>query len=299
MSKKNSMGLGKGLDVIFSMDDEPITTSTPSELDIDKVTPDPNQHRKVFIEETLDELAASIKLHGILQPIVVREVEGNYVIIAGERRWRAAKRAGLEKVPVIVRELTDREAAELALIENLQREDLNPVDEAEGYATLINTFGITQEEAADRVGRSRPTVANALRLLKLPAACLEALKDKRISAGHARAILSLKTEPDMNELLYDIIDDELSVREAEARAKTFYESREEKKKADKPFSISDEYLATVSRRAGEYLSRKVVIKPRGEGKKGGKLVLSWSDTSDLENLLETLCGEKFVDDLDS
>ncbi len=291
--KKNS--LGKGLDVLFSQENEFDGSGGVLELELDKVFPDENQHRKVFIEESLEELAASIRLHGILQPIVVREIGGKYKIIAGERRYRAAKIAGLEKVPVIVRTLSDREAAELALIENLQREDLNPVDEARGYETLISTFKITQEEAADRVGKSRPAVANALRLLKLPDSCLDALRDGKISGGHARAILSLKTEPDMNLLLREILEKGLSVRDAESRAKKIAEGAPT---PIKEFSIENEYLVSVSKKASEYLSRKVMIKPRADGKKGGKIVLSWKDASDLEELLEELCGEKFIDDLD-
>ncbi len=292
--KKNS--LGKGLDVLFSQDTE--LEGAPEgivEVELSRVVPDENQHRRVFNEETLEELAASIRLHGILQPITVREISGKYKIIAGERRYRAAKIAGLEKIPVIVRTITDREAAELALIENLQREDLNPVDEARGYETLINSFGITQEEAADRVGKSRPTVTNALRLLRLPEACLDALRDKVISQGHARAILSLKTEKDMNLLLREIVEKSMSVRDAETRAKKIAQGVIEK---EKPFSIEAEWLSSVAKKAGERLSRKVVIKPRLDGKKGGKLVLSWSDSLDLEALLEELCGEKFIDDLD-
>ncbi len=292
--KKNS--LGKGLDLLFSQDSELEASDTGvKELDISEVFPDENQHRKVFTEETLEELASSIKLHGILQPIIVRLVDNRHTIIAGERRYRAAKMAGLDKVPVIVRTISDREAAELALIENLQREDLNPVDEARGYETLINSFGITQEEAADRVGKARPTVTNALRLLRLPEACLDALRDRKISQGHARALLSLKTEPDMNALLHEILEKGLSVRECEARAKKILEGTPDTKKE---FSIESEWLSSVSKKASDHLSRKVVIKPRQDGKKGGKLVLSWSDSEDLESLLEELCGEVFIDNLD-
>lgn len=293
--KNNS--LGKGLDQFFpgpSLDDS--TENGVKEIEISQVHPDENQHRKTFISESLEELSESIKLHGIIQPITVRPISDGYKIIAGERRYRAAKLAGLEKVPVIIRDVDEREAAEIALIENLQREDLNPVDEAHGYETLINTFGITQEEAADRVGKSRPAVANTLRLLKLPESCLEALREKKISQGHARAILSLKTEGDMNLLLHEILDKSLSVRAAEERAKKISEGVEEK--SEKPFSIEAEYLTSVEKKASEYLSRKVKIKPRADGKKGGKLTLSWASSEDLEELLELLCGETFVDNLD-
>ena len=293
--KNNS--LGKGLDQFFpgpSLEDS--VENGVTEIEIDQIHPDENQHRKTFITESLEELSESIKLHGIIQPITVRPISDGYKIIAGERRFRAAKLAGLEKVPVIIRDVDEREAAEIALIENLQREDLNPVDEAHGYETLINTFGITQEEAADRVGKSRPAVANTLRLLKLPESCLEALREKKISQGHARAILSLKTEGDMNLLLHEILDKSLSVRAAEERAKKIAEGIVEKQ--EKPFSIEAEYLTSVEKKASEYLSRKVKIKPRSDGKKGGKLTLSWASSEDLEELLELLCGETFVDNLD-
>ena len=293
--KNNS--LGKGLDQFFpgpSLEDS--VENGVTEIEIDQIHPDENQHRKTFITESLEELSESIKLHGIIQPITVRPISDGYKIIAGERRFRAAKLAGLEKVPVIIRDVDEREAAEIALIENLQREDLNPVDEAHGYETLINTFGITQEEAADRVGKSRPAVANTLRLLKLPESCLEALREKKISQGHARAILSLKTERDMNLLLHEILDKSLSVRAAEERAKKIAEGIVEKQ--EKPFSIEAEYLTSVEKKASEYLSRKVKIKPRSDGKKGGKLTLSWASSEDLEELLELLCGETFVDNLD-
>jgi len=293
--KKNS--LGRGLDTLFTGDAlEETSKDSVTEVEIESVYPDENQHRKIFNSETLEELSESIKLHGIIQPITVRKIDGGYKIIAGERRYRAAKLAGLERVPVIVRDVDEREAAELALIENLQREDLNPVDEARGYETLINTFGITQEEAADRVGKSRPAVANSLRLLRLPEKCLEALTNKTITSGHARAILSLKTEGDMNLLLHEITEKNLSVRDAEKLAKKILDGTLEPEK--KPFSIEAEYLASVEKRASEYLSRRVKIKVRTDGKKGGKISLSFSDSDDLEGILELLCGENFVDNLD-
>jgi ParB family chromosome partitioning protein len=292
--KNNS--LGKGLDELFSGSGLDDLDSGVTELEIALIRPDENQHRKTFINESLEELAQSIRLHGIIQPITVRPMGKEYKIIAGERRYRAARLAGLEKVPVIIRDIDEREAAELALIENLQREDLNPVDEARGYETLMKTFNLSQEEAADRVGKARPTVTNALRLLKLPEASLEALTEKKISAGHARAILSLKSEADMNLLLHEIIEGSLSVRDAESRAKKILEGPAQIE--EKPFSIEAEYLSSVEKKASEYLSRRVKIKPRADGKKGGKLTLSWSSSKDLEELLELLCGESFVDNLD-
>ncbi len=295
MVKKNNLGLGKGLDALFSETNLELDSKEDvCEIEISKISPDENQHRKTFIQESLDELASSIALHGILQPIIVKKAGDKYKIIAGERRFRAAKIAKLEKVPVIIKDLSDKECAEIALIENLQREDLNPVDEAKGYESLIKNFGITQEEAADRVGKSRSTVTNSLRLLRLPESCLEALRDKKISAGHARAILSLKEEPDMNALLQEILEKNLSVRETERRAGAFYDGQ----KPEKPFSIEAEYLSSVSKKASDYLARKVVIKPRCDGKKGGKIVFSYSDSRDLETFLEEVLGENFIDTLD-
>lgn len=298
MEKK---GLGKkGLDMFFS-EEEP---KDVRELDISEIERDPDQHRKTFRDETIAELAESIKVHGIIQPLIVRREEGKYKIVAGERRYRAAKLAGLEKLPVIIRDdITLRDAAEIALIENLQREDLNPVDEALGYEKLISDFGITQEEAADRVGKSRSAVTNAMRLLKLPKEALEKLREGAISAGHARALLPLKNEDDILEMLSRIIVEELSVRDTENEVRwtvnTFPEGsvREEKVPQKKEFSITSEYLLSVERLAAERMSRKVKIKAK-EGTGKGKIVLDYHSSEDLEEILTALCGEDFVELLD-
>ncbi|MBQ9921597.1 MAG: ParB/RepB/Spo0J family partition protein, partial [Clostridia bacterium] len=187
-------GLGKGLGALFTENE--ITTESKNEitvLRISMIEPDRDQHRKTFDQQALEELSDSIRTHGLIQPIIVRPLEnGNYKIIAGERRWRASKMAGLDEVPVIIRDAADMEAAEIALIENLQREDLNPVDEANGYDRLICDYNITQEEVAKKVGKSRSVVTNALRLLNLPQDVLVLLKERKLSAGHARALLGLK-----------------------------------------------------------------------------------------------------------
>ena len=192
----SNKGLGKGLGALLGdFVEEPMEQSAYRELPIYKVEPNPEQPRRDFDEVDLQALADSIAVHGVIQPLTVREMpNGYYQIIAGERRWRAARIAGITDVPVVVIEADDRKAMELALIENLQRQDLNVVEEALGYQTLIETYGLTQEEAAERVGKSRPAVANTLRLLSLPAEVLEKLKEGLLTAGHARAILSLKTE---------------------------------------------------------------------------------------------------------
>lgn len=298
MEKK---GLGKkGLDMLFFEEEK----SDIRELDIEEIVADPQQHRKTFHDETIAELAESIKIHGVIQPLIVRKENGKYKIVAGERRYRASKIAGLKKLPVIIRDdISDRDAAEIALIENLQREDLNPVDEALGYEKLIADFGITQEEAADRVGKSRSAVTNTLRLLKLPEAVLEKLRDGAISAGHARALLPLKNEDDLIEMLSRIIVEELSVRDTENEVRwmvnTFPEGsvREEKVPAKKEFSITNEYLLSVEKLAAERMSRKVKIKAK-EGTGKGKLVLDYHSSADLEEILTALCGEDFVELLD-
>ena len=215
-------GLGKGLDALFAdtavEENRPISTVKLKIMDIE---PNRDQPRKDFDEETLRELTDSIATYGVLQPLLVRPIgDTGYQLIAGERRWRAARLAGLTEVPVVVREMTDEEAAALALIENLQRDDLNPVEEAFGFRKLMDDFDLTQEQAAERVGKSRPAVANALRLLKLLSAILEHVRDNSISAGHARALLAFPTEEAMLETAKLILDKGISVRETERLAKT-------------------------------------------------------------------------------
>ena len=297
MEKK---GLGKGLDALFLDADN---SSDIREIDIKKIVPDPDQHRKTFHEDTINELAESIKIHGIIQPLIVRK-EGNiYKIVAGERRFRASQVAGINKIPVIVRDdISDRDAAEIALIENLQREDLNPVDEAMGYEKLISDFGITQEEAADRVGKSRSAVTNSLRLLKLPQTVISSLRDGSVSAGHARALIPLKNEDDITEMVSRIITEGLSVRDTENEVRWLLntqpdEVREEIPPRAKPFSITDEYISSVEKLATERIMRRVKIK-QTPGKSSGKLTLAFSSSKDLEELLTLLCGEDFLDQLD-
>lgn len=290
--------LGKGLDVMFMGNGE----SDVREISIGKIFPDPDQHRKTFHDETIKELSESIKIHGIIQPLIVRKEGTKYKIVAGERRYRAAQLAGLDKLPVIVRDdISDRDAAEIALIENLQREDLNPIDEAMGYEKLISDFGITQEEAADRVGKSRSAVTNALRLLKLPKAVITALRDGTVSAGHARALLGLKNEEDILEMLSRIVSEGLSVRDTENEVRwtvnTQPDVREEIPPAKKTFSITDEYISSVEKLAAERIMRKVKIK-QTPGRSSGKLTLSYSSAADLEELLTILCGDDFIDQLD-
>lgn len=297
MEKK---GLGKGLDTLFLDTD---SNSDIREIDIKKIVPDADQHRKTFHDDTIKELAESIRIHGIIQPLIVRKNGTQYKIVAGERRYRAAIIAELDKLPVIVRDdISDRDAAEIALIENLQREDLNPVDEAMGYEKLISDFGITQEEAADRVGKSRSAVTNSLRLLKLPKDVLTALKEGTVSAGHARALLSLKNEEDVAEMLSRIISEGLSVRDTENEVRWIVNTqpvvREEVTPVKKAFSITDEYISSVEKLASERIMRRVKIK-QTPGKSSGKITLSFASSADLEELLTALCGEDFLDLLDN
>ena len=214
-------GLGKGLGALLGDFDDPIQENSPYKLlPIHKVEPNPDQPRRDFDEEELQALAESISIHGVIQPLTVRETgTGYYQIIAGERRWRASRMAGLAEVPVVIVEADDKKAMELALIENLQRQDLNPVEEALGYQSLLETYGMTQEEAAGRVGKSRPAVANALRLLNLSPNVLEMVRNGELTAGHARAVLVLKDERKQQQAAQRICALGLSVRQAELLCK--------------------------------------------------------------------------------
>ena len=211
---KRQGGLGKGLDAIFI--DNSVSSESTSFLPVSDISPDRSQPRKTFSDESLSELADSIREHGVLQPILVRPgSEGSYKIVAGERRWRAARLAGLERIPAIIREMSDSDAYSVALVENLQREDLNPVEEAEGYKQLADTQGWTQEQIASRVGKSRPAVAHAMRLLTLPDSVLSLLRDGKITAGHARAILAIPDDSVKQRVAELVAEKDLSVREAE------------------------------------------------------------------------------------
>lgn len=278
-------GLGKGLGALLGDFDteQPKEQSPYRLLPIYKIEPDSNQPRQDFDDEALQELADSISVHGILQPLTVRELEsGYYQIIAGERRWRAARMAELKEVPVIVIEADDRKAKELALIENLQRQDLNPVEEALGYQTLMTEYGMTQDETARRVGKSRPAVANALRLLNLSDPILEKLRSGELSAGHARAVLSLKSEKKQLEAVQKIVALGLSVRQAELLCKNM--SREPEKK-EPPVTLAVDYVAECEKQLSKHLGRGVKIV---NGKRKGKFELEFYGQEDLQALLDAL-----------
>ncbi len=279
-------GLGKGLDALL-MDNamEEISPTSAVKLKIMDIEPNREQPRKDFAEDALAELADSIEKYGVLQPLLVRPFgENSYQLIAGERRWRAARLAGLTEVPVVIREMTDEEAAALSLIENLQREDLNPVEEAFGYRKLMEDFSLTQEEAAEKVGKSRPTVANALRLLKLPAEVLDLVRAGKISAGHARALLAFPTEQEMTETANLIMEKGISVRETERLAK---KASKPKKDAPKP-ARRIPYYEQIELTLTEALCRKVRIQ---NGKNDtGTLEIAFNSKEDLERIAHALHG---------
>ena len=280
----SNKGLGKGLGALLGdFSEEPINEKSAYQmLPIYKVEPNRDQPRQDFGEEELQSLADSISVHGVIQPLTVRELpSGYYQIIAGERRWRAARMAGLNDVPVVIIEADDRKAMELALIENLQRENLNPVEEALGYQTLIQEYGLTQEDAAKQVGKSRPAVANALRLLGLCPQVLEKLRAGELTAGHARAILTLKTEKKQLEAAQKIIALALSVRQAETLCKNM--DKEPVPKKEMTFAV--DYVAECEKSLSKHLGRGVKIV---NGKRKGRFELEFYGQEDLQTLLEAL-----------
>lgn len=276
-------GLGKGLGALLGdFTEEPLEKSAYQLLPIYKVEPNPDQPRQDFDEEELQALADSIAVHGIIQPLTVREMpNGYYQIIAGERRWRAARMANLSDVPAVIIEADDKKAMELALIENLQRQDLNPLEEALGYQTLMNEYGLTQEEAAGRVGKSRPAVANALRLLGLCPEVQERVRKGELSAGHARAILQLKSEKRQQEAAQKIVALGLSVRQAELLCKNM--SKEPVPQKKEVFAV--DYVAECEKSLSKHLGRGVKIV---NGKRKGRFELEFYGQEDLQNLLDAL-----------
>ena len=277
-------GLGRGLGALIGDFQEEPESVAVTKLPLQKVEPNPDQPRRTFDEEELQALADSIAAHGILQPLAVRASGGGfYQIIAGERRWRAARMAGLSEVPVVVLEADARTVMELALVENLQRQDLNPMEEAEGYQRLMKEYGLTQEEAAARVGKSRPAVANALRLLLLPEEVRSLVEDGTISAGHARAILSLPAARLQKAAAQKIVALRLSVRQAEAMCKRMLQ--EEEKPEPKPAPLTVDYVAECEKSLTRRLDRKVRIV---NGKRKGRFELEFYGQEDLQRLYDAL-----------
>lgn len=273
--------LGRGLDALIPKESKPEGLTL---LSINEIRPNALQPRKDFDDETITELTASIKEKGILQPIVVRQAAGGYEIIAGERRWRAAQRAGVVKVPVVVKDASDMEALELALIENLQREDLNPIEEASGYQHLIEVYGLTHEEVSLRIGKDRSTVTNQLRLLRLSDEAKRALIEGEITAGHARALLGLESLSDANVVLHAIRKKKLSVRMTETLIRNM---TRERKTAVKPVS-SDPYLERLADDIKGFLSTQVrIIYNKGKG----RIEIDYYSDDELERLVSALLGK--------
>ena len=285
MAAKNMKGLGTGLGVLFGQDEENEKDSQLLTLPISKVEPRLEQPREYFDQEALQELADSIAQYGLIQPITARKLDsGYYQIIAGERRWRAARLAGLQEVPVRVIEADDRRTAELALVENLQREDLNPVEEAKGYKTLMEEYGLTQEETAKSVGRSRPAVANALRLLSLSKPVLELLEKGELSAGHARALVPIQDGEKQLAAAKEVIDKALSVRKTEQLAGRMCREERQTGKEDSG-GVKVDYCAEVSRQLSAALGRKVRLV---DGKKTGRIEIEFYGADDREALISLL-----------
>lgn len=277
-------GLGKGLESLFVENSS--ENGSAIEVRLSEIEPNREQPRKYFKDEAIEELSESIKKHGLIQPIVVRPlVTGGYRIIAGERRWRASRKAGLTTVPVIVKEIDDLGAAELALIENLQREDLNPVEEAEGYRSLMNNFGLTQEQVSERVGKSRPAIANALRLLSLNDDEMKALADGKITQGHARTLLSIKDETARKEALA-LAKKGCSVRELE----TFSKKAAKGERAPKASEPKPKFLTEVEIALTREVGRKIIVTGNG---KGGTIHIEFFDDDDLKEMAERIAGINF------
>jgi len=279
----SNKGLGKGLGALLGESAmQPVNQQSPLLLPLQKIEPNRLQPRKNFDEEELSALADSIRQHGVIQPLTVRLLDsGYYQIIAGERRWRAARLAGLREVPVVVIEADDKKAMELALIENLQRADLTPIEEARGYQQLIGEYGLTQEQVADRVSKSRPAVANAMRLLSLPDELLALVEEGKLTAGHARAILSLKDKPQQLAVAQKVINLQLSVRQTEAMCKKLSKAV----KAPEPKPVEVDYLAECEKTLSRRLGRGVRIV---SGKRKGKIELEYYGQEDLQRLYEAL-----------
>ena len=295
MASKMKTGLGKGLDSIF------IDNTAPSGggnglVRLSEIQPRRDQPRKNFDLESLQQLADSIAEHGLLQPVVVREALGGYYeIIAGERRWRAAKMAGLSEIPVTILSADDRKASELAIIENVQREDLNPMEEAQAYKKLQEEYGLTQDKVASAVGKSRSAVANTLRLLDLPEEAGALVASGKLSEGHAKVLLGTTYEEDLIKAAKEVAEKGLSVRETEALVKRLNASSaaEEAEETLKDCPVKVNYTKVLEEKAGRMLGRRVSINGRGKTR---RLELFYEDREDLENLLKVLCGDRIFED---
>jgi len=285
MARAKKGGLGKGLDALF-MDNETVDSGGVVTLRLSQIEPNRDQPRKIFSEEALNELADSIREHGVLQPLLVRPLPGgSYQLVAGERRWRASRMAGLQEVPVVIREMDEEQAMEIALIENLQREDLNAIEEATGYKQLMERYGMTQEQVAKRVGKSRPAIANALRLLNLPPKVMDMVGEGEVSPGHARALLAFDDQDRIVEIAQKVKTGKYSVRDIERMAKNQDEKKEKAAKApeEPAWGGKSAFLTEMEIALSMEMGRKVRIIPNGEG---GTLQIQFWDEEDLKSLAE-------------
>ena len=291
MAKKT--GLGKGLDSLIPVHnntekekavvEKVVEKKTDTVLRITEIEPNKGQPRKNFNEDALEELADSIKQFGLIQPLVVQKRDGYYEIIAGERRWRAAKKAGLKEVPVVIRDYTDEEMMEIALIENLQREDLNPIEEAQAYKRLINDYKLKQDEIAEKVSKSRVAITNSMRLLKLSEKVQDMIVDEMISSGHGRALLALNDKKMQEELANRIFDEKLSVRETEQIVKALNNPKEKKQKEE----YSDNFVyEKIENEFKEIIGTNVSIKRKSQDK--GKIEIEYYSTEDLERIIDLM-----------
>lgn len=297
---KRSSGLGRGLDAIF-LDNTLVENTTEKEntistLKISLVDPKSDQPRKYFDKEALEELCNSIKENGLLQPILVREYgdAGRYQIIAGERRFRACKLAGLTEIPAIVLDRDDRAAAQIALIENIQREDLNPLEEALAYKSLKEEYNMTQEDLSERIGKSRSAIANSMRLLDLPEEILTMVAARELSAGHARTLLGVKDTEDMILLAQFAAEHDLSVRQLEEEVKKINKKKKPVEEEEEVVAPVVDYFREMELRIQRQLGRKVKIESKGKKK---TLTLYYEDNEDLDELLKTICGKDFLDEV--
>lgn len=283
--------LGRGLDAILIDNEEQKEENGVRMIRLSEVEPNPDQPRKIFDTEPLEALAESISQHGVIQPVVVRPKDGMYMIVTGERRWRAARMAGLSEIPVIIIEADDKKAAELALVENIQRKDLNPVEEARGYAALIDEFSYTQEEIAKKIGRSRSAVTNSLRLLDLPPKALDYLASGELSEGHAKVLLSLKDSEKIENAAETVVSKGLSVRDTEKLVKILSSVKEE----EEIKVVHDvDHTKALERKVQSIIGHTVKIVQNG---KKSSINIGFSDNDDLENILSLLCGDKIKNEL--
>jgi len=284
--------LGRGLSALLGDAPAPLADQTPNsnfEVDIDLITPNPEQPRTRFADQALDELAQSIVANGIVQPIVVRPRNGKYEIVAGERRWRASQRAGLRKVPVVVKEVSDDKLLELALIENIQRQELNPIEEAKAYRKLIENIGLTQEQVSERVGRERSLVATSIRLLKLPDDIQKLIEEENLSAGHGRALLMIQDHSEQQRIARKVMDDGLSVRETERLVKRSVEKVESvENKAVR--AAKDPNVAAAETKLMRRLGTNVKIIPKGSGN-AGRLEIEYYSSEDLDRIYQMLMNQ--------